>query len=292
MDLWFHVKKNGLLMDQPEEITAKNSILVARVSHQGHVLPGYVQVAEKLCYFVYEDEVLVKDEFQLLQNGQHLKWKLHKAGNALPGNAFVAGWSCWQQEFFCYGVVSVNGVPLGGLVRGDNVLSVATKFGIIEAKTFFILLIDSSLVPEDACYAVPAGRVGNSLTYAARAWHENNLLPGHMMDGIAYVIYDDRVVKKTEYQVLCGRPLLRGLTRMEDADIMMPEALQAGHTDKGEPLFLGFDSRQQVTGQVRGGVCYVTTVASFCRVVRCLNYWLYTKTYANQQKLALNLKFD
>ncbi|CAB3384126.1 Hypothetical predicted protein [Cloeon dipterum] len=73
----------------------------------------------------------------------------------------------------------------------------------------------------------------------ARAWHEQNLLPGHLKleEHAAYFSYQGQSVRKREFQVLLGGKLE---WRFHSQGEPLPaNALQAGRTCRHEPLFVG-----------------------------------------------------
>lgn len=111
---------------------------------------------------------------------------------------------------------------------------------------------------------VPPGAVqggqDNGVLYVARARHEGDLIPGKLVPShnVAYIPFAGAEHGKTQYEVLCGcNPQWVPTT----GDRIPPQAVPAGETSSGEPLFVG---RVQHEGsltigkvQPSHGVCYI-----------------------------------
>ncbi|XP_055683680.1 C3 and PZP-like alpha-2-macroglobulin domain-containing protein 8 isoform X2 [Lutzomyia longipalpis] len=84
--------------------------------------------------------------------------------------------------------------------------------------------------------AVPGGHDGEQL-YVARARYGGGLIPGKLVPshGVCYVPWGGGENSVTEYEVLCGG----GSWVPGTGDAIPPNALPAGETEEGEPLFIG-----------------------------------------------------
>lgn len=109
--------------------------------------------------------------------------------------------------------------------------------------------------------AVVAGNdVSGELIYVARAAHEGAVIPGKLVPShrIAYVPWGGRENPKDSYEVLCdcaARWVPVAGTQIP------PNAFQGGHSENGEPLFIGRCLHEGSTtpGKVQPshGVCYI-----------------------------------
>lgn len=85
--------------------------------------------------------------------------------------------------------------------------------------------------------AISGGQDGEEL-YVARARHENALIPGKLVPshGVAYVPWSGGEHPHESYEVLCG---CTASWFPVSGDAIPPQAMPAGETEDGEPLFVG-----------------------------------------------------
>lgn len=85
--------------------------------------------------------------------------------------------------------------------------------------------------------AISGGQDGEEL-YVARARHENALIPGKLVPshGVAYVPWSGGEHPHESYEVLCG---CAASWFPVSGDAIPPQAMPAGETEDGEPLFVG-----------------------------------------------------
>ncbi|CAD7078763.1 unnamed protein product [Hermetia illucens] len=85
--------------------------------------------------------------------------------------------------------------------------------------------------------AVPGGMDGEQL-YIARARHESALIPGKLVPshGVAYISWGGAEHPCTEYEVLCAGG---GQWVPTSGGNIPPQAMPAGESEDGEPLFVG-----------------------------------------------------
>lgn len=108
--------------------------------------------------------------------------------------------------------------------------------------------------------ALPAGsEASGEPMFVARSTHEGALLPGKLVPshGVCYVPWGGAEHPHQEYEVLCGGGnWIRG-----DGGNIPPQAVPAGESEDGEPLFVGRAHHEgSVTvGKVQAshGVCYI-----------------------------------
>lgn len=108
--------------------------------------------------------------------------------------------------------------------------------------------------------AVEGGFDGSEQLYIARAVHEGSLIPGklHPSHGVTYVSWGGGEHGHNEYEVLCGT----GGMWIPSSDGQVPDqAVPAGESDSGEPLFIGRANHNGciVIGKVQPshGCCYI-----------------------------------
>ncbi|XP_062548424.1 uncharacterized protein LOC134213403 isoform X2 [Armigeres subalbatus] len=131
--------------------------------------------------------------------------------------------------------------------------------------------ISAALVTSDAACWVPAsngeippnavvGGADGEDMYIARAQHEGAIIPGKLLasHGSAYVAWGGAEIPKTEYEVLCDG---NGTFVPTSGGEIPPNAIPAGESEDGEPLFIGRVSHEgtQTIGKVQQshGVCYI-----------------------------------
>jgi len=130
--------------------------------------------------------------------------------------------------------------------------------------------VDPSQVGGAACWvdaangmvppgAVPAGMDSEQL-YVGRARHEGAFLPGKVVPshGVCYVPWGGAEHGKQEYQVLCG---CQPVWMPAQGGKIPADALPAGETEDGEPLFVGRAVHNGVAAvgkvQASHNCCYV-----------------------------------
>lgn len=107
--------------------------------------------------------------------------------------------------------------------------------------------------------AVSGGIDGSEQLFIARARHEADLIPGklHPSHGCCYVPYGSGEHSHKEYEVLCNS----FGTWMPWNGSMPPNAVPAGQTSNGEPLFIGRAHHGGVTTvgkvQLSHGSCFI-----------------------------------
>lgn len=131
--------------------------------------------------------------------------------------------------------------------------------------------VAAALVTSDAACWVPAANgevppnavVGGSDgedMYVIRAQHEGAIIPGKLLasHGAAYVAWGGAENPKTEYEVLCDG---NGTFVPVSGGDIPPNAIPAGESEDGEPLFIGRVSHEgtMTVGKVQQshGVCYI-----------------------------------
>lgn len=108
--------------------------------------------------------------------------------------------------------------------------------------------------------ALEGGVDGSEQIYVARAKYEGALIPGKLVPshGCVYIPWGGAENPVAEYEVLCGAS---GTWVPVSGDAMPPNALPAGESETGEPLFLGRASHDGTitVGKVQAshGVCYI-----------------------------------
>ncbi|XP_030375225.1 uncharacterized protein LOC115624613 [Scaptodrosophila lebanonensis] len=108
--------------------------------------------------------------------------------------------------------------------------------------------------------ALQGGFDSNEQLYIARARHEGDLIPGklHPTHGVCYVAWGGGEHGHSEYEVLCAGG---GQWVPVEAGNIPPNALPAGETASGEPLFIGRATHDGTitVGKVQPshGVCYI-----------------------------------
>lgn len=108
--------------------------------------------------------------------------------------------------------------------------------------------------------ALQGGFDSSEQLYIARARHEGDLIPGklHPSHGVTYVAWGGGEHGHGEYEVLCAGG---GQWVPVDAGNIPPNALPAGETAEGEPLFIGRATHEGTitVGKVQPshGVCYI-----------------------------------
>lgn len=111
-------------------------------------------------------------------------------------------------------------------------------------------------VPQNA---VVGGADGEDM-YVIRAQHEGAIIPGKLLasHGVAYVAWGGVENPKTEYEVLCDGT---GTFVPVSGGEVPPNAIPAGESEDGEPLFIGRVSHEgtNTVGKVQQshGVCYI-----------------------------------
>ncbi|CAB3378311.1 Hypothetical predicted protein [Cloeon dipterum] len=138
------------LLFPDDESELEPIIVVARAWHQGNLLSGYVRVDQALGYFAHQGRVIKKDEFQLLNTHGSLAWRPFKEGDDLPGCALQAGRTVQNEPIFV-GMASVDGMNLIGNVQG-KVCFIAGKRGVVEKRSFFVLLMQADPDPSESDY--------------------------------------------------------------------------------------------------------------------------------------------
>jgi hypothetical protein len=112
-------------------------------------------------------------------------------------------------------------------------------------------------VPPDA---VEGGTDGGETIFVARARHEGDLIPAKLKPshGVAYVAYGGGEHGKSDYEVLVG---CRPQWMRSQGNSIPPQAVPAGETSGGEPLFVGRAHHEGTLtlGKVQPshGVCYI-----------------------------------
>lgn len=107
--------------------------------------------------------------------------------------------------------------------------------------------------------AVVGGSDGEDM-YIARAQHEGAIIPGKLVPshGVAYVAWGGVENPKEEYEVLCDG---NGVFVPTSGGEVPPNAIPAGESEDGEPLFIGRVSHEgtMTVGKVQQshGVCYI-----------------------------------
>lgn len=107
--------------------------------------------------------------------------------------------------------------------------------------------------------AVVGGSDGEDM-YIARAQHEGAIIPGKLLasHGAAYVAWGGAENPKTEYEVLCDG---NGTFVPTSGGEIPPNAIPAGESEDGEPLFIGRVAHEgtMTVGKVQQshGVCYI-----------------------------------
>ncbi|KXJ83142.1 hypothetical protein RP20_CCG008811 [Aedes albopictus] len=107
--------------------------------------------------------------------------------------------------------------------------------------------------------AVVGGADGEDM-YIARAQHEGAIIPGKLVPshGVAYVAWGGVENPKEEYEVLCDG---NGVFVPTSGGEIPPNAIPAGESEDGEPLFIGRVSHEgtMTVGKVQQshGVCYI-----------------------------------
>ncbi|KAL1132842.1 hypothetical protein AAG570_010794, partial [Ranatra chinensis] len=87
--------------------------------------------------------------------------------------------------------------------------------------------------------AVQAGHERGAAIYAARAWHEGDLIPAKVPKGhgCAFVGWNGKEHRKLDYEVLTST---HPVSWVHDRDGRVPaQALPVGHTTSGETLYMG-----------------------------------------------------
>lgn len=120
----------------------------------------------------------------------------------------------------------------------------------------WVAAVDGEVPPE----AVVGGQDGEA-QYVVRARHEGALLPGKLVvsHGVAYVPWGGAEHPHNEYEVLCG--CTANWVLCSGGSDIPAQALPAGETEEGEPLFVGRVQHEgSVTlGKVQAshGTCYI-----------------------------------
>lgn len=113
------------------------------------------------------------------------------------------------------------------------------------------------MVPPNALHG---GFDSGEQLYIARARHEGDLIPGklHPSHGVTYIAYAGGEHSHSEYEVLCGSG--GHWVHVMDSHIP-PNAVPAGETAEGEPLFIGRATHEGTVtvGKVQAshGCCYI-----------------------------------
>lgn len=108
--------------------------------------------------------------------------------------------------------------------------------------------------------SMEGGFNGSEQLYVARARHEGDLIPGklHPSHGVCYIAYGGGEHSHNEYEVLCAGS--GSWVAVVDGNIP-PNALPAGETADGEPLFIGRATHDGTVtvGKVQPshGCCYI-----------------------------------
>ncbi|KAK0086383.1 hypothetical protein PV326_005574, partial [Microctonus aethiopoides] len=108
--------------------------------------------------------------------------------------------------------------------------------------------------------AVAGGEDIDEPLYIGRANHGGALIPGKvkLSHGVCYVPWGGEEHGKAEYQILCGCTPRWVATSGENVP---PNAIPAGETEDGEPLFVGRVAHEgtKTIGKVQAshGVCYI-----------------------------------
>ncbi|XP_058979645.1 C3 and PZP-like alpha-2-macroglobulin domain-containing protein 8 [Musca domestica] len=108
--------------------------------------------------------------------------------------------------------------------------------------------------------ALQGGFDGSEQLYIARAQHEGDMIPGklHPSHGVCYVAYGGGEHGHSEYEVLCAG---FGIWVPVNDGNIPPNAVQAGTTADGEPLFVGRATHDGTVtvGKVQPshGCCYI-----------------------------------
>ncbi|KAH8413837.1 hypothetical protein KR222_009131, partial [Zaprionus bogoriensis] len=108
--------------------------------------------------------------------------------------------------------------------------------------------------------ALQGGFDSNEQLYIARARHEGDLIPGklHPSHGVTYVAWGGGEHGHNEYEVLCAAG---GQWVPVEAGNIPPNAVPAGETSEGEPLFIGRATHDGTVtvGKVQPshGCCYI-----------------------------------
>lgn len=97
--------------------------------------------------------------------------------------------------------------------------------------------------------------------YIGRAFHNGALLPGKVVgsEGICYVPWGGREYEKNDFKVMCETS---GYWVECSGDRIPQTAIQVGHTEDSEPLFLGkvrLNNFEMIVGKVQKskGVCFI-----------------------------------
>lgn len=107
--------------------------------------------------------------------------------------------------------------------------------------------------------AVQGGQDGEPV-YVARARHGNELIPGKLLQShnVAYIPFGGTEHPHAEYEILCG---CNPQWVQVSGNQVPPNAVPAGETGEGEPLFVGRVHHEGTitTGKVQQshGVCYI-----------------------------------
>lgn len=108
--------------------------------------------------------------------------------------------------------------------------------------------------------AVQGGFDSSEQLYIARARHEGDLIPGklHPSHGVTYIAWGGGEHGHNEYEVLCAGG---GQWVPVEAGNIPPNAVPAGETSEGEPLFIGRATHDGTVtvGKVQPshGCCYI-----------------------------------
>lgn len=108
--------------------------------------------------------------------------------------------------------------------------------------------------------ALQGGFDSSEQLYIARARHEGDLIPGklHPSHGVTYVAWGGGEHGHNEYEVLCAGG---GQWVPVEAGNIPPNAVPAGETSEGEPLFIGRATHDGTVtvGKVQPshGCCYI-----------------------------------
>lgn len=122
--------------------------------------------------------------------------------------------------------------------------------------------------------AIPAGHDGEPV-FVARARHEGSLTPGKMVPShkVAYVSWGGGEHAHDTYEVMCGGS--GNWIRVDDGQVP-PQALPAGETEEGEPLFIG---RVSHDGCITPGKVQVNLLTKCYILLQIFNNQIYLHTF-------------
>ncbi|XP_055690904.1 uncharacterized protein LOC129794238 [Lutzomyia longipalpis] len=219
-------------------------IYVGRTFHDGDQLPAKVIPSKQAAYVSHNGNEIVKHHVEVLV-GTGFTW-IHSGNGHVPPNAVRAGQTVHGQPLYV-GRTHHEGSLTPGKIHPSHGCLYFPYGGAEQSSLQYEVLCGqpaSRWVPTAAHAGVPPDAVvaghdsDGSPIYVGRAFHEGDQLPAKVIPSkqIAYVSHNGQEIPKHHFEVFCHSSVS---WVSSGHGSVPPNAVRAGNTSTGEPLYVG-----------------------------------------------------